>query len=194
MGRNFGLIHAAVGDDRIVDMNADDLAEHDPVAESPRIVGQQFDDLVEPAFEVDRRALDPGRTHQPGRLGFEPGQRELIDAAQHVARRDPHRLALLPGREAGDEFACLLHVVQAVLGAALGVRAARRVHHLRRVIAAGVEVTEGREVEQAGVVERGDPADRSRHHAGLEGVVRQAVIVARGFVEHSPATTPSASE
>ena len=41
----------------------------------------QHDDLVQPAFEMHRRALDPRRTHQPGRQRLEPGGGQLVDAA-----------------------------------------------------------------------------------------------------------------
>src|SRR5690606_38857265 len=47
-----------------------------------------------------------------------------------------------------------------------------------------LELAVGREVVAALPVHRGDPADRARHHAGLERVVRQAVRGDAGFVVH----------
>src|SRR5690606_1373596 len=98
-----------------------------------------------------------------------------------------HRLAQVPGDDVADELPGALDVGQRILGAvgrAVGLAPARREDHTGRLAADGVEEAVGREVHGTRLVQRGDPADRPRHDAGLEGIVRQAVIAGPGVVEH----------
>src|SRR3546814_2062423 len=79
-------------------------------------------------------------------------------------------------------------VLRAV-GRAIGLAPARCKHHARRVAGDAIEKAVGREVHAAGLVHRGDPADRPRHHTGLAGIVRQAVVAGPRVVEH-PLVSP----
>ncbi len=173
-------VDASVRRQRIVgDMYADDLADDDVLA----AVGEPLrhrQGREQPAFELDRRQLDPRRAHQARRHHLEPGERGLVDLRRVDARRDVHLLAQRPGRHVDDELAGAVDVARRVRPRS------RREHDVRRIVAEILELAERGEVLHALWAQRRDPGDRARHADRLERVKWQTVIVLFGLVEHRP--------
>ena len=83
------------------------------------------------------------------------------------------------------EFAGFQRIAQGILHAAGTVdpAGAGRKHDRRRVVGDAVEEAVGRQVDVAGLVDGGDPADGPGHDQAVEGILGQAVAVL-GLVKH----------
>lgn len=180
-------VDEAVGQHRIVDMDAGHLAENHHVGPVAFLRLEAHAAEIA-AFEMDRRFGDPRRLDGLRRRLGQAGMVELVDAGRHMLGGEVHRIAQVPSRHVADELAGRFGVGLGILGRvglALAVRPrAGGEHDLRRRIAHRVEEGIGREIGRAVRRQAGDPADRPRHDQRVERVAGQAVMLVAGPVEH----------
>lgn len=173
--RRAGVEHA-VAKEGAADVDADDLADHEPVGGLPAVEIVQRDDLQQAAFERRRARRDARRRDDPAGRGLKSRERELVGLRRHGGGGGVHRLSEGSGRHVPDELAGCLDVGDAVLGTAGG-----KGDHRRRV-AHRVEEAVRRKVGDTAGAQRGDPPDRTRRDNGLERIMRQPVT-GGGLVE-----------
>ena len=155
---------------------------------SAAVPPRQLDGPPIAAFEGDRRFLHARRLHQARRCGGEAHEPHFVDVRPDRGRGAIHRFAQIVGGERADELAGLLGVALTVLAAARGE------HHEMRILGDGIEETIGREIDDAVLAERRDPADRPRRDQRLERVERKTVRVGDGVVEHGALSGPIAQD
>lgn len=171
-----GGVIDAVLERTLRDVHADDFTQDQPGRDRVAIGALQLDDLRDLAFERYRAFLDARRLDQTRWRGRESGQREFIDFRGDCGAAGIHGFGQWAGRQVPDKLAGFLDVAQRVLFADAGEA------DDGRDVVEGVEEAVWREVQNAALAQRRDPADRTWADDGVERIVGESVALA-GFVE-----------
>jgi len=109
-------IEAAIFEVSVIDVNGDDLSD-DQAAAGGR--GREIENLMELAFEADRRFFDASGTNELRGFGSDLGQFPFVDRRGVFAAGDVHGVEQRVGDDADDKFLGIANVAERVFWFAL---------------------------------------------------------------------------